>query len=715
MGLRFSTALAASIVLLSACSTITETTVHEPTMPYPDTPTLEQVDDYHGVTVADPYRWLEQQQSPEVRAWVQAQNNLSLPYLQALPAREQLKERLTTLWNYERLGTPFRVANRYFFYRNDGLQNQSVLYVTDRLNQPPRVLINPNQFSADGTVALARAYVSPEANYVAYGVTDGGSDWVEFRVRRVADGSTVNSVIRGTKFTNISWLPDETGFYYSRYPLNEQGQADDQQPVAIYFHALGSEQSTDQLIYSVAANNAVNPYPMVTNDGRFLLANLTQGFFANAIHLLDLTEDNAAWQPLLNNWDGRYNFIAADGNIFYFHTTQQAPNGRVIALDILRPEPEHWQEVVAERPETIDDVSYVGGRLFVSYLQDAQSVVHIYSAHGHHLQQLDLPEIGTVSGFTGDADHLETFFQLTSFTQPGAIYHYDIAAGRLRLHQQTEVNAALNEFITEQVFYNSKDGTQLPMFIVRHQDTELDGNNPLLLYGYGGFNVSLTPSFSVGRMVWLEQGGILAIPNLRGGGEYGEEWHRAGTKLNKQNVFDDFIAAAEYLIANNYTQAGKIAAQGASNGGLLVAAAMLQRPELFGAVLPAVGVLDMLRYHTSSANARAWGSDFGLSENADEFAALFAYSPVHNSKAGTCYPATLITTGDHDDRVVPWHSYKFAAVLQRDQGCAAPILLRVETRAGHGAGTPTWMAIEQIADQWAFLLEHLGDSSAKTE
>lgn len=712
MSLRhFKYLTAASILVLAGCSSPSPTAEPEERMAYPESLQGTQVDNYHGVQVADPYRWLENMDSPEVKAWVAAQNSLTLPHLADLSSREMLKERLTTLWNYERLSTPFRIADRYFYYRNDGLQNQSVLYVTDNLSRPARVLIDPNNFSTDGTVSLSRTYISPDANFIVYGVSDGGSDWVEFRVRDVRTGESLADHITGTKFTNVSWLPDESAFYYSRYPEGEDGQADDQQTVQIYKHTLGQDQSADQLVYKIDHERPINPYPQVASNGRYLLANLSEGFRANGVHVLSLMDDNAEWQPLFDEWDARYSLIEADGNMFYFYTTNNAPNGRVIGVDINRPQPEHWEEIIAEKTETLDNVSYVGGQFFASYLKDAQSVVEIYSAHGKHIKQLELPEIGSVSGFTGDSDHLETFFRLTSFTQPGAVYHYDIANDEIKLHQQTRVNADLESYITEQVFYQSKDGTEVPMFIVRHKDSVLDGENPVLLYGYGGFNVSLTPGFSVGRMVWLEQGGILAVPNLRGGGEYGDAWHQAGTKLNKQNVFDDFIAAAEYLVAENYSSPEKIAIQGGSNGGLLVAAAITQRPELFGAALPAVGVLDMLRYHTPSANARAWSSDYGLSENAEEFEALYAYSPIHNTEAGVCYPPTLITTGDHDDRVVPWHSYKFAAVLQRDQGCAAPVMLRVETRAGHGAGTPTWMAIEQIADQWAFLIEHLGMAS----
>lgn len=706
---KSSIAAMTSLLLLAGCAQVVEPEAERPAGPdYPASPTVAQVDTYHGVEVADPYRWLEDMNSAQTKAWVNQQNALTFPYLENLSSRDSFKERLTQVWNYERLSTPFRVHNQYFYYQNQGLQNQSVLFVTADVNHPGRVLIDPNQLSEDGTVSLSRVYISPQANYIAYGVSDGGSDWVEFRVRDIRTGEDLITSITGTKFTNLSWLPDESGFYYSRYPEGDEGVADDQQTVQIYFHQLGTVQSADQKIYAVESERPINPYPTVTSDGRFLIATHWDGYMANAVYVKNLTNDQAEWRPLLDQWDGLYSLVETDGNIFYFSTTNEAPTGRVIAVDVNRPEPAHWQEIIPARAETLDSISYVGGKFFASYLKDAQSMVHIYDAHGRFERELALPEIGSVSGFTGQKDHRETFFRLTSFTQPGAIYRLDISSGEAELHQQTEVNADLTGYITEQVFYESKDGTRVPMFIVRHESTELDGNAPLLLHGYGGFNISITPGFSPARLVWLERGGILALPNLRGGGEYGFEWHQAGTRLNKQNVFDDFIAAAEYLIEHQYTNPNRLAIQGGSNGGLLVAAVTLQRPELFAATLPAVGVLDMLRYHTPSANARAWSDDFGLSENADEFEALYAYSPVHNTQPGVCYPATLITTGDHDDRVVPWHSYKYAAVMQRDQGCENPILLRVETRAGHGAGTPTWMRIEQIADQWAFLVEHLG-------
>ncbi|MCO4321958.1 prolyl oligopeptidase family serine peptidase [Aliidiomarina quisquiliarum] len=696
-----------SLFILSSCAQA-PAVIDEPTLAtaYSPTHTVTQTDNYFGTQVPDPYRWLEQISSPEVQQWVVNQNEFAKPFLEALPLRDTIKARLTALWNYERLSTPFRQGERYFYYRNDGLQNQSVLYVTDNPKLTGEILIDPNTFSADGTVSLARTYVSPQGNYVAYGISDGGSDWTSFKVRHIATGEDLADAIEFTKFTNISWLPDESGFYYSRYPANAAGQGNDQEPVAIYFHLLGNKQSQDQLIYEIKANRSHNPYAQVSRDGRFIVASISEGFFANAIHVKE-RNSSGPWLKLFNDWTSRNDFIDTDGNLFFFMTNDGAETGRVIAIDYNKPQPEHWQEIIAPREETLTDVSYVGGKFFATYLRDARSVVRVHDAFGRFQQELNLNSIGTVSGFSGNAEHLETFFSMTSFTEPNTIYRYDIRHNQITELSRSKIAADLSQYVTEQVFYSSKDGTKIPMFLVHKKGLERNGKAPVLLYGYGGFNISLTPSFSSSRIAWLELGGVLAIPNLRGGGEYGAAWHRAGTGVNKQNVFDDFIAAAEWLIHEKITSPEHLGIQGGSNGGLLVGAVITQRPELFAAALPAVGVLDMLRYHLPSANARAWSSDFGLSENEAEFNALYAYSPVHNTKAGACYPATLITTGDHDDRVVPWHSYKFAAVLERDQGCDNPVLLRVETRAGHGAGTPIWMRIEQIADDWAFLAKYL--------
>ncbi|RUO78204.1 S9 family peptidase [Idiomarina tyrosinivorans] len=675
-------------------------------MQYPDSPRGDQTDNYHGTMVADPYRWLEQLGSTSVNTWVEQQNAVSEPYLTQLPKFQAIKQRMTDLWNYEKVSTPSKYGNHYFFYRNNGLQNQSVLYVQDDLASPPRVLIDPNTFRDDGTVSLARTKISPDANYIAYATSDGGSDWTEFYVRDIATGKDLPDHIRGTKFTNVAWRPNETGFYYSRYPLDENGQYDDHLPVAVYYHELGTAQADDPLVYANHNQPSWNPYPQITDDGKYLLLNVTHGYAANAVLWRRLDRPKAAFKPLFTDWDGTYSYITSVGNKLYFRTTANAQTGKLIAVD---PEAadQSVETVIAAQQQTLQKISRVADTLFANYLQDAKSRVVLYDLAGNVEKELPLPGIGTVSGFNGSHNADETFFRFSGFTEPGKVYRMQLPSQRTTLWYETQVPVKLDDYQTEQVFYTSTDGTKVPMFIVHKQGIKRTGEHPTLLYGYGGFNISLTPSYSVTRMVWLEMGGVLAIPNLRGGGEYGEAWHQAGTKLHKQQVFDDFIAAAQWLIDNRYTNSDKLAIQGASNGGLLVGATLTQRPDLFAAALPAVGVLDMLRYDTASANAKGWSSDYGLSENADEFAALYAYSPVHNTEPGTCYPATLITTADHDNRVVPWHSYKFAAALQYAQSCDNPILLNVETRAGHGAGTPTWMQIENYAKQWAFLAQQL--------
>lgn len=678
---------------------------------YPDTKRVDVVDDYHGIKVADPYRWLEQLDSPEVDAWVKAQNALAEPYLEAIPARQRIIERMTALWNYERFSKPFKEGGKYFYFRNDGLQDHDVLYVTDDVNRPGRVLLDPNTFSEDGTVSLSQAVPSPDGRFLAYSMSDGGSDWRQWRVRDIETGQDLPDIVMHTKFTGVSWSRDSSGFYYSRYPLNDAGKADDSKPVSVYYHALRTEQSADPLVYALE-HDTRNPYATVTEDGKYLVITVWDGYFTNAVHYMALDEGSGPAVELLTEWDALYEFLGSKGTEFYFKTTNSAPNGRVIAIDTSRPEPEHWREVVGEQEEALATASFVGEHIVAEYLKDARSLAAVYALDGEWRHDVELPGPGSVSGFHGRQDDPETFFAFTSFTVPNEIYRYNVATGERELFRRDRVNADLDVFETRQVFFTSRDGTRVPMFIVHRKGLELNGDNPALLYGYGGFNVSLTPYFSLPRLVWLEMGGVLAVANLRGGGEYGEQWHRAGTKLDKQNVFDDFIAAAEYLVDNGYTRPRRLAIQGGSNGGLLVGAVLNQRPELFGAALPAVGVMDMLRYHLPSANARAWSSDYGLSENPDEFRALHAYSPYHNIRDGICYPPTLVTTADHDDRVVPWHSYKYAAALQAAQSkvenCANPTLIRIETRAGHGAGKPTWMIIENLSDQWAFLAKALG-------
>ncbi len=691
---------------LAACDTQTgEARVAEISDSYPPAPRIDHTDNYFGESVADPYRWMEDLGHPDVQSWVAAQNALSEPYLEAIGARPSIVARLTELWDYERYGTPQVEGGTYFFTHNDGLQDQDVLYVAESLEAEPRVLVDPNGFSEDGTVSLAGYSISPDGSHLAYAQSDGGTDWRTWRIRDVRTGSDLDDEIAFTKFTSVAWAPDGSGFYYSRYPQGENGEGDGQSSVSIYFHTLDSPQMSDVLVYGIPDYPTRNPYPTVTHDGGYLVVRVSDGFSANALYYRRLDGEGAV-VPLLDDWDALYNFVGNDGPVFYIHTNKDAPRWRIVAVDIR--DPGRMVDVVPESDHALDQVSLTGGRFVAEYLQDARSAVRVFYVNGNLEREIELPGLGSVSGFAGDPDDTHTFYRLTSFTEPGAVYRYDLATGRSALWKRARATFDPDAFTARQVFVESRDGTQVPMFLVHRSDLDVSTPQPTLLYGYGGFNISLTPSFSVSRLVWMERGGVLAIANLRGGGEYGEAWHEAGTKTRKQNVFDDFIAAAEWLIDQGLAAPNTLAIQGGSNGGLLVGAVTLQRPELFGATLPAVGVMDMLRYHTASQNARSWSSDYGLSENEEEYRALRAYSPVHNVRTGVCYPPTLITTADHDDRVVPWHSFKFGAAVQAAQDCGNPVLVRVETRAGHGAGKPTWMRIEEIADQWAFLELHLG-------
>ncbi|MGX5915509.1 prolyl oligopeptidase family serine peptidase [Aliidiomarina sp. Khilg15.8] len=713
--------LTASLViahLLIACSSVekpVETVEEDTGIAYPAAERSEQQTDYHGTLVADPYRWLEATQSAPTQRWISEQNQLSGPLLDQLESHAEFKHRLTKLWNYERTSAPFRRGDRYFQFRNDGLQDHSVLQVSSSKNGVTRTLLDPNQLSADGTLSLGRVDVSPGAKYLAYGVSEAGSDWTELRIRDVASGRDLDDRLTGLKYTPVAWLPDESGFYYSRYPETAAGEADGQEPVIIYFHRLGTSQSNDRRILDLSQYGTWNPYPAVSNDGRFLIATVRDGFDANAIYLLDLTNNEARWQPLMNEWDGQYRYIDSDANLLFFHTTQGAPRGRVIAVDVNRPHPDEWEELIAEREHKLEQVNYVGGKFFATYLRDAQAEVHVFNAYGRHEHQLDVPANGSVSEFTGTDSHLETFFTFTSFTQPGITYHYDIAKQSLREYQRTEAPIDNDRYTTRQVFYHSADGTRVPMFVTHRDDISLNGNNPTLLTAYGGFGESRTPDYSASHMAWLEQGGVLAVASVRGGGEYGEDWHASGRGSAKQHAIDDFIAAAEYLIEEDYTQPSQLGIQGSGHGALLVGAAITQRPQLFAAALPTLGVFDMLRYQHSNANAYNWRSEFGLSSDPDEFATLLAYSPLHNVEAGRCYPATLLSTGANNDRVKPWHTYKFTAALQHAQGCDDPILLQVGTRAAHSPDSPTWMRIEQVADQWAFLYHSLREESLQSE
>jgi prolyl oligopeptidase len=680
---------------------------------YPEAKRVDLIEDYHGTKVPDPYRWLEATNSPETRRWVQAQNALSQPSLESIPHRRWLERRLTQLWDYERYGNPkkqvpVKAGRNYIYLHNDGKQNQSVLYVSRSLTDPGRVLMDPNTLRSDATDAIDDFEPNPRGDVVAFAVSDGGTDWQIWKFRRTQGGSELPDTLVHTKFWGISWAHDGSGVYYSRYPARPDGRGDDAGQPAVYFHRLGEPQDKDRLIYKVTNHPTRVPRAEVSEDGRWLIVTLYDGAFRNGVDILDLARPDADPKVLFGRWDAFYDFSGSDDDELFFQTTNGAPLGRVIAVNPGKPQPDSWRTVVPEADIALEDAAYVGGRIIAEYVQDAHSLVQVFSNDGKALEDVPLPGLGAVAGFEGTGRERETFFSYTDFLSPPRVYIYNAGRQEVLLWRKPELPARTDGYVTEQVFYASRDGTRVPMFVTRKKDATRDGNQFVLLYGYGGFNASQLPAFSPTVLAWLELGGTYASANLRGGGEYGESWHAAGARENKQNVFDDFIAAAEYLIDENYTRPRRLAVYGRSNGGLLVAAVITQRPELFGAALPAVGVLDMLRYHTASANARQWSTDYGLSESPEDFRAQIAYSPYHKLKEGTCYPPTLITTADRDDRVVPWHSYKFGAALQRAQGCENPILVRVETRAGHGAGKPTWMRIEDFADQWAFIAKALG-------
>ena len=679
-----------------------------PKLSYPKAKTVDQVDDYHGVKVADPYRWLEDTDSADTKDWVQEENKLTFSYLDQIPYRGAIRDRLLKLWNYERFTVPEQEGGRYFYQRNNGLQNQNVLLVADSLNAEPRVLLDPNTLSSDGTVALSGHAITDDGKLLAYGTAASGSDWTQWHVRDVSTGKDLPDLIKWVKFSGASWTKDGKGFFYSRYD-EPKGTAlrDANYFQKLYYHKLGTEQAEDKLIYERPDNKELGFAGSVTDDGHYLIITVWQGTAPkNRLYYKDLTKPDAEVVRLLDGFDAQYQFIDNDGPVFWFQTDVDAPRGKLIAIDTQHPEKANWKTVVPEGKDKLEGSGVVNDRFLLSYLKDARSEVRVYDLNGQFVRNVDLPGIGTASGFGGKRTDKETFYSFTSFTSPTTIYRYEPSVGNSVLFRQPKVDFDASKYETKQVFYNSKDGTRVPMFLTYKKGLKLDGQNPTLLYAYGGFDISLTPGFSVPTLVWLEMGGIYAQPNLRGGGEYGEEWHLAGTKAHKQNVFDDFIAAAEWLIANKYTSTPKLAIRGGSNGGLLIGACLTQRPDLYGATLPLVGVMDMLRFQKFTIGW-AWTSDYGSSDNPADFKALYAYSPLHNLKAGTKYPPTLIATADHDDRVVPGHSFKFAATMQADQAGPAPVLIRIETKAGHGAGKPISKQIDETADEWAFVAKNL--------
>ena len=684
----------------------------EGSLQYPDTRRVDHVDIYHGVEVADPYRWLEKdvREAEDVAAWVAEQNKVTFAHLESIPEREALRKRLTELWNFERFTYYAKAGGRYYFSKNDGLQNQYVLYRMDSLEDEPRVLIDPNAWSKDGTVALTGSVFSDDGQYVAYGRAESGSDWQTILVMEIESGEVLEDEIKWVKFSTPSWTEDGEGFFYSRFDEPKEGAAFQGLNLnqKVYYHRVGTEQTEDVLVYERPDHPDWMLGAEATEDGRYVIITAQVGTDArHRIFYKDLSEPYGIPVELIDNFAHEYTFVGNDGPVVYFQTNLDAPRRRLIAVDLRESEREHWKEIVPQAEETLESVSLIGNLFVASYLKDASTQVKIHAMDGEFVREVNFGMIASADGFTGKRGDTETFYLLSSFTLPPSIYRYDLITGKSTLMRRTTVDFDPDQYKVKQIFYTSKDGTRVPMFLSHKKGVKLDGSNATLLYGYGGFDISLSPYFSITRLAWMEMGGVLAIANLRGGGEYGEAWHKAGTKLQKQNVFDDFIAAAEWLIEKKYTQASKLAIQGRSNGGLLVGAAMTQRPELFGAVLAGVGVMDMLRFHKFTAG-RYWTDDYGSSENPEEFKALYAYSPYHNLDKGVSYPATLVTTADTDDRVVPGHSFKFIAQLQHAQAGKTPVLARIETRAGHGAGKPTSKLIEETADEWAFLVKSLG-------
>ncbi|MFQ3648734.1 MAG: prolyl oligopeptidase family serine peptidase [Gemmataceae bacterium] len=677
---------------------------------YPTTKRVEVVEKLHGVEVADPYRWLEEdvRVNKEVAQWVEDQNKVTFGYLEKIPARRPLVKRLTDLWNYERYSAPFKEGGRYFYFRNDGLQNQAVLYTLEKLDAEPRLLLDPNKLSKDGTIALGGFEVSPDGKKAVVSLSEAGSDWTTMKVLDIATGKFDADEIKWVKFSGASWSRDNKGFFYSRYDEPKEGTAftGANKFQKAYYHVLGTPQSEDKLVYERKDQPDWSFSVGQTEDGKYDLLVTRTGTDAK-YRVAWRAVGTEKFTDLIDEFKNEYSYIDNEGSVFLFKTDFEAPRGRVIAIDLNNPQRDNWKEIIPQAEEKLGSVSMVGGHLICGYLKDAKSLIKCFTPEGRFVREVKLPGIGSAGGFGGKKDDSETFYTFNSFAVPPTIYRYDVKTGESKEFRTSAVKFDPSQYVTEQVFYKSKDGTRVPMFLTYKKGLKKDGSHPTLLYGYGGFNISLPPAFSVGRIAWLEMGGVYAQANLRGGGEYGKTWHDAGRLKNKQNVFDDFIAAAEYLIAQKYTSANKLAIKGGSNGGLLVGACLVQRPDLFGACLPAVGVMDMLRFHKFTIG-RYWVDDYGSPDDPEYFKILYAYSPYHNLRKGTKYPATLVTTGDTDDRVVPGHSFKFAAMLQYCQAGPAPVLIRIETRAGHGAGKPTAKIIQELADEYAFLVKELG-------
>jgi prolyl oligopeptidase len=692
-----------SLLIGGAASLLCARTIERPT--YPPAPSTSQVDDYHGTKIADPYRTLENADAPSTAKWVERENALTFSWLAKFPGREKIRTQLTGLWNYEKFTRLYKAGDHYFYLHNTGLQNQPVLFVMDSLTAPPRELIDPNTYRKDGTAALSDQSVSWNGNLMAYAVAQAGSDWNEWHVRDVATGKDLPDLVRWSKDGTAAWAPDDSGFYYTRFPepppdklltaiaLNEK----------VWFHKLGDPQQADKLVYERPDHPDWTFAPQVMEGGKILLFWIDTAVPGiNVLAWRDLAHPSSAVKDLITAAEHSYDPIEVANSLLYLRTNDGAPRGRVIAMDLLQPGRAHWKEIVPQRDETLEDAQMAGGRLLLSYMKDAHSAARLVTVDGKPVAEIELPGLGTAGWSPAHLRDEELFYRFAGYTIPPGYYRLDVRTGKSTLIRRGKIDFDASAFETRQIFYKSKDGTRVPMFISARRGLKLDGNNPTILYGYGGFEIAETPNFQPYIAAWMEMGGVWAVANLRGGSEYGEAWHQAGMRGKKQNVFDDFIAAAEALIANKYTSTPKLAIYGGSNGGLLVGAVLNQRPELFGAAMPAVGVMDMLRFHKFGFGAQ-WTGEYGSPDNPDDFRILRAYSPLHNIRKGARYPPVLITTADHDDRVMPGHSLKYAATLQQAQGGPAPILIRIETRAGHGAGKPTSKLIAEWTDRFTFL------------
>ena len=692
------------VLFLNTCKK--EQGFSQPELTYPETKKADVADDYFGTKVPDPYRWFEDLNSEDVKAWVEAENEVTFSYLEQIPFREKIRQRLTELYDYPKYSSPYRAGDHYFFYKNEGLQNQSVIYVQKGLEGEPEVFIDPNELSPDGTVRIYLTGFSEDNRYAAYSRSEAGSDWQEIRIMEIATKKELEDRIHWVKFSGAAWYND--GFFYSGYDKPEKGEELKEQNKyqKIFYHKLGDPQEKDKLVYEDREHPLRYVSADVTEDSRYLILAVSEGTSGNELYYKELGDEEAVFKPLVTGFDYDTYVIDNMGKDFLAYTNIDAPNYRVVKIDPEAPEQNNWSDIIPEKDEVLNSANTAGGYLFCRYLKDAHTQVFQHDLEGNLVREIELPDLGTASGFGGRKEHKSLFYVFTSFTYPPTIFKYQVKDGTSEVFRKTEVPFNPEDYETRQVFYTSKDGTQVPLFIVHKKGIKLNGKNPALLYGYGGFNISLLPGFSATRIFLLENGFIYAQANLRGGGEYGEEWHKAGMLLNKQNVFDDFIAAAEYLINEKYTSQDKLAIAGGSNGGLLVGAAMTQRPDLFAVALPAVGVMDMLRYHKFTVGW-GWAVEYGSSDEEEHFKNLYAYSPLHNIKQGVCYPATLVTTADHDDRVVPAHSFKFIATLQEKHACDNPVLIRIETRSGHGSSSTTKM-IDELTDEYAFMCFNLG-------